>query len=73
MHQGVCYLNEMSCGSDNDPGKRDANAAERVIAEVKSKVHGAGEGDGSDSSDGHAGSGFLLLPCTEICEISVEV
>ena len=48
----------MSCGSDNDPGKRVANAAERAISEVKAKVHGTGEGDSSDSSDGTLARAF---------------
>lgn len=73
VHQEVRYLSEMTRSNDNDPGKRDADAAKDDISEVKAKIQGAGEADSNDSSDGNVGSVFSSLPCTEICEIPLEV
>ena len=61
MHQEVCCFKEMSDRNDSELGKREAIATGDAIAEVKAKIQGAAEADSSDSSDGHAGSCFVVI------------
>ena len=49
----------MRCSNDKYLGKRDAEATEDAIAEVKAKIQEIGEGDSSVSSDVHVGSFFF--------------